>query len=73
MCYIGLPRSNQSKKGVEVFFFPDENCPLPAKPLNDSEFCQSMDDEDDDWEKGFCIVDKEAESGIMVIYHFTNF
>ncbi|XP_021929227.1 autophagy-related protein 2 homolog B-like isoform X2 [Zootermopsis nevadensis] len=60
-----LPRSNQSKKGVEVFFFPDENCPLPAKPLNDSEFCQSMDDEDDDWEKGFCIVDKEAESGIM--------
>lgn len=74
MCSVGLPRSHQNKQGVEVFFFPDENHPLPAKPLNDSEFCQAMDDGDDnDWEQDFCIVDKEAGSGIMVIYCFTNY
>jgi hypothetical protein len=54
---------------VEVFFFPDENHPLPSKPLNDSELYEAMDDEDD-WEKDFCIVDKEAGSGIMVIDSF---
>jgi hypothetical protein len=58
---------------VEVFFFPDENHPLPGKPLNDSEFCQAMDDEDDNWEQDYCIVDKEAGSGIMVIYCFARY
>ncbi|GFG37838.1 hypothetical protein Cfor_03151 [Coptotermes formosanus] len=58
------PRSHQNKQGVEVFYFPDENHPLPSKPLNDSELYEAMDDEDD-WEKDFCIVDKEAGSGIM--------
>lgn len=58
------PRSHRNKQGVEVFYFPDENHPLPSKPLNDSELYEAMDDEDD-WEKDFCIVDKEAGSGIM--------
>ncbi|XP_069689778.1 autophagy-related protein 2 homolog B isoform X2 [Periplaneta americana] len=56
-------RSSQNKQGVEVFFFPDENHPLPAKPLNDSELCQ--DEDDDNWEDDFCILDKEAGSGIL--------
>lgn len=67
----GTTRSHQNKQGVEVFYFPDENHPLPSKPLNDSELYEAMDDEDD-WEKDFCIVDKEAGSGIMVICCFNN-
>lgn len=67
----GTTRSHQNRQGVEVFYFPDENHPLPSKPLNDSELYEAMDDEDD-WEKDFCIVDKEAGSGIMVIYCFSN-
>jgi len=67
----GTTRSHQNRQGVEVFYFPDENHPLPSKPLNDSELYEAMDDEDD-WEKDFCIVDKEAGSGIMVIYCFNN-
>ena len=60
---------DEQRKGVEVFFFPDENHPLPPKQANDSEMYQAMeDDDDDDWENDFCILDKEAGSGIMVIY-----
>jgi hypothetical protein len=57
---------------VEVFFFPDENHPLPARPFNDSELCQAMDDDEGDEEEDFFIVDKEAGSGIMVIYCLNN-
>jgi hypothetical protein len=70
---IGSPRSHQNRQGVEVFFFPDENHPLPARPLNDSELCQAMDDDEGDMEEDFFIVDKEAGSGIMVIYCLNNY
>jgi hypothetical protein len=69
---VGSSRSHQNRKGVEVFFFPDESHPLPARPLNDSELCQAMDDDEDDIEEDFFIVDKEAGSGIMVMCSFNN-
>ncbi|XP_049811820.1 autophagy-related protein 2 homolog A [Schistocerca nitens] len=56
------PRSQRNKKDVEVFFFPDENQPIPIKPSGDSELSQ---EEDDNWEDEFCILDKEAGSGFL--------
>nr|QSV39518.1 autophagy associated protein [Locusta migratoria] len=56
------PRSQRNKKDVEVFFFPDENQPIPIKPSGDSELSQ---EEDDNWEEEFCILDKEAGSGFL--------
>nr|CAD7434456.1 unnamed protein product [Timema monikensis] len=60
--------AGERRGGVEVFFFPDENHPLPARLLGDSEMNRPIeDDDDDDWEDDFCILEKEAGSGIMYL------
>nr|CAD7205087.1 unnamed protein product [Timema douglasi] len=66
--------AGEKRGGVEVFFFPDENHPLPARLLGDSEMNRPIEDDDGDdgdWEDDFCILDKEAGSGIMVnVFHY---
>lgn len=60
-----LSKSRTNKYGPEVFFFPDENHPITIKPLGDSEMSQGIED-DENWEEEFCILEREAGSGILV-------
>ncbi|XP_066992632.2 autophagy-related protein 2 homolog A [Anabrus simplex] len=65
---LGSLHPPNDRHGVEVFFFPDESHPLPSKPLGDSELYPRPEDEndtDENWEDDFCILDKEAGSGLM--------
>ncbi|XP_050544499.1 autophagy-related protein 2 homolog B [Daktulosphaira vitifoliae] len=59
--------SNQSAKGVEVFYFPDETNKT-VTPLNSkSELLADIDDNFDDnaIEQDFCFVEHEVGSGLM--------
>ncbi|KAK7872956.1 hypothetical protein R5R35_004266 [Gryllus longicercus] len=63
----GPPKATRNKRGVEVFFFPDEANVLASKALADSELFQKEETEEneDSWEEDFCILDKEAGSGFL--------
>ncbi|XP_050420614.1 autophagy-related protein 2 homolog B isoform X2 [Adelges cooleyi] len=60
--------SNQSRKGIEVFYFPDETNKIVTPLLDTSQHSQLIDIDyelDKDIEKDFCFVEHEAGSGLM--------